>query len=124
MKNIIDYKDEKYCSGAYEEIERGIYKTGKNIVTSLCFQQEPELDEGMDSSDISQYPLEDILDRFNVYISDFYKEKNNRKSSECYLEFCGTKLEYIRGLRTIIGKHVYCKNKVTDGTEYVELVIE
>ena len=56
MKNIESYIDEKYSSEAYSEIEKGIYKCGDNTVTSLCFEQEPELDEGKDSTDISQYP--------------------------------------------------------------------
>ena len=80
MKNIESYIDEKYSSEAYSEIEKGIYKCGDNTVTSLCFEQEPELDEGKDSTDISQYPLEDILDKYNVFVSDFYKGKNAQAS--------------------------------------------
>ena len=33
-----------------------------------------QFQEGVDSSDISQYPLEDILDKYCCYISDFYEE--------------------------------------------------
>jgi len=124
MKNIISYIDAKYSSKAFSEIEPGIYKSGGSIVTSLCFEQEPELGEGIDSTDISQYPLEDILDQFSVYISDFYKEKNAQVSKDCYLEFCSKREENIRSLRSIIGKHVYCKRIFEAGTEYVELVIE
>ncbi len=124
MKNIRDYIAEKYSSDIYSEIEKGIYKREDSFVTSLCFEQESELDEGKDSSDISQYPLEDILDEYNVYISDFYKEKNAQATKECYLEFCSGQEANIRNLRTIIGKHVYCKNKMDAGIEYVELVIE
>lgn len=124
MKNIVSYIDEKYSSEAYSEIEKGIYKYGDNTVTSLCFEQEPELDEGKDSTDISQYPLEDILDKYNVFVSDFYKEKNAQATQKCYLEFCGKREESIRGLRSIIGKHVYCKTIKDDGSEYIELAIE
>lgn len=124
MKNIKDYKDVKYETEVYSEIEKGIYKSGINIVTSLCFEQEPELDEGKDSTDISQYPLEDILDEYSVYISDFYKEKNAKATKECYLEFCSQREDNIRSLRNIIGKHVYCKSKMDGGIEYIELVIE
>lgn len=124
MKNIKNYIDVKYFSNEYSEIEKGIYQSGEGIVTSLCFEQEPELNEGRDSTDISQYPLEDILDEFNVYISDFYKGKNNHATKECYLEFCSRREENIRNLRTIIGKHVYYINKIDAGTEYVDLVIE
>ena len=124
MKNIISYIDVKYSSKAYTEIEKGIYKCGDNTVTSLCFEQEPELDEGKDSTDISQYPLEDILDKYNVFVSDFYKGKNAQATQKCYLEFCGKREESIRGLRSIIGKHVYCKTIKDDGSEYIELAIE
>lgn len=124
MKNIVSYIDVKYSSEAYSEIEKGIYKYGNNTVTSLCFEQEPELDEGKDSTDISQYPLEDILDKYNVFVSDFYKEKNAQATQKCYLEFCGKREESIRGLRSIIGKHVYCKTIKDDGSEYIELAIE
>lgn len=124
MKNIVSYIDVKYSSETYSEIEKGIYKYGDNTVTSLCFEQEPELDEGKDSTDISQYPLEDILDKYNVFVSDFYKEKNAQATQKCYLEFCGKREESIRGLRSIIGKHVYCKTIKDDGSEYIELAIE
>ena len=124
MKNIISYIDEKYSSEVYTEIDKGIYKYGNNIVTSLCFEQEPELEEGKDSTDISQYPLEDILDKYNVYISDFYNENNAHATPKCCLEFCSSCEKNIRNLRSIIGKHVYCKTIIDDGTEYIELVIE
>ena len=124
MKNTVSYIDVKYSSEAYSEIEKGIYKYGDNTVTSLCFEQEPELDEGKDSTDISQYPLEDILDKYNVFVSDFYKEKNAQATQKCYLEFCGKREESIRGLRSIIGKHVNCKTIKDDGSEYIELAIE
>ena len=124
MKNIVSYIDVKYSSEAYLEIEKGIYKYGDNTVTSLCFEQEPELDEGKDSTDISQYPLEDIRDKYNVFVSDFYKEKNAQATQKCYLEFCGKREESIRGLRSIIGKHVKCKTIKDDGSEYIELAIE
>jgi len=124
MKNIVSYIDEKYSSEAYSEIEKGIYKCGDNTVTSLCFEQEPELDEGKDSTDISQYPLEDILDKYNVFVSDFYKGKNAQATQKCYLEFCSKREASIRGLRSIIGKHVYCKTIIDDGSEYIELAIE
>ena len=124
MKNIISYIDVKYSSKAYTEIEKGIYKCGDNTVTSLCFEQEPELDEGKDSTNISQYPLEDILDKYNVFVSDFYNEKNAQATQKCYLEFCSRREENIRGLRSIIGKHVYCKTIIDDGTKYSELAIE
>lgn len=46
-------------------------------MTSLSFEQEPEYGEGESSADISQYPLEDILDRYYVAVEDFYGEIND-----------------------------------------------
>ncbi|MBO5530315.1 MAG: hypothetical protein J5970_02860 [Bacilli bacterium] len=89
-------------------------------VISLSFEQEPELNEKIDNGTISQYPLEDILDKFNVYISDEYKELNNSDSSTCYLEFASSSLEDVERLKSIIGKHIY--NKEENGV--IKLIIE
>ena len=120
MKNINEYMPEKYVTGGYTEIEPGIFRTGKNIVTSISFQQEAELGEGTSSGDISQYPLEDILDEFTVFVSDFYPEQNNGASDICVLEFCSDRQEDIRRLRSILGRHVYNRQNARS----MELVIE
>ena len=128
MKEIANYAASKYQSVAnYQEVAEGIYRcldatadAHNEYVTSLSFVQEPELDEGADPSDISQYPLEDILDRFLVYISDFYEEVNAASEVRCQLEFAAPDLADVQGLRTIIGKHVYNQ----DDGELVDLMIE
>lgn len=124
MKNIKNYNAEKYNKENYEKIEEGIYKFKSKVndlyVTSLTFIQEPELGEGENASYISQYPLEDILDKFSVHVQDFYDELNKETSQVCYQEFGSPYLENIQKLRSIIGKHVY--NKVVD--KYVKLIIE
>lgn len=124
MKNIQNYDAKKYFLGDYEEIDNKIYKKGNEIVTSLCFQQEPDLREGDTADAISQYPLEDILDHFYVHISDFYKELNTIESKTCYLEFASFNIECIRKLRGIIGKHVYNKSMYEGGQEFIKLIIE
>ncbi len=125
MKNIKNYDAEKYSSDKYKPVGDGIYEyhdgNEKIYVTSLQFEQEPELYEGDDSSDISQYPLEDILDEFTCYISDFYDELNDGTSNVCYQEFASTVSDDLKNLRGIIGKHVY--NKL-DEEECWTLVIE
>lgn len=124
MKNIKNYNAEKYNKENYEKIEEGVYKLKSKVndlyVTSLTFIQEPELGEGENASYISQYPLEDILDKFSVHVQDFYDELNKETSQVCYQEFGSPYLENIQKLRSIIGKHVY--NKVVD--KYVKLIIE
>lgn len=111
MKTIESYQAEKYQRTKYEEIESGIYQTKDEggellYVTSVSFVQEPDLGEGAGEA-VSQYPLEDILDEFYCYISDFYRDMNTADSENNYLEFASSDLEDIQKLRSIIGKHVY-----------------
>lgn len=89
-------------------------------VTTLSFVQEPEYDEGGDAANISQYPLEDILDKFFCFVSDFYKDINNDSSNVCFLEFASSKLKNVQKLLEIVDKHVY--NKEVDGR--IKLIIE
>lgn len=124
MKQIENYSAEKYSSGVYSKVEDGIFKTEDDgealYVTSLSFVQEPEFEEGENAGEISQYPLEDILDEFLCHIGDFYEELNTADSLRCCLEFASPDVENVRKLRTIIGKHVYNKEE----GEYVKLIIE
>lgn len=136
MKEIKNYCAEKYRKRqgriikkrVYREKEQGIYmyRDGEEeiYITSLSFVQEPEFGEGEGADEISQYPLEDILDKFYCYVSDFYKELNTSDSKICYLEFASPDISDIRALREIIGKHVYNKEYDESGETYTELVIE
>ena len=120
MKNIANYRAEKYASSSYTEVAPDIFESPEGYVTSLSFEQETELDEGSSAADISQYPLEDVLDRFSVYISDFYEDLNTAESAVCRLEFCGRTAERIQRLRSIIGKHVFNR----ESEDVIDLVIE
>lgn len=124
MKEIKNYNAKKYSTATYFMQEYGIYKLGDKYLTSLSFQLEPDLGEGNTANAISQFPLEDVLDRFCVYVSDFYKELNTVESQTCYLEFASTDLADLLKLRDIIGKHVYNRNYKRGGKSFVELVIE
>ena len=149
MKNISYFDAPKYLTHRdYTFVEEGIYKfankpdayeNGRYIygnmssirpepeyyVTSLCFEQEPDLGEGSIPGEISQYPLEDVLEKYNLFIQDFYKDLNATSTTLCYLEFAAFDREDIINLRGIIGKHVYNRlYKGDDGREYVKLVIE
>lgn len=92
-----------------------------SYVTSIVYEPEPEYGEN-DPSDpnISQYPLEDILDEFFCECADFYDKENESDPLNSYIEFSSSDIEDIRKLLTIIGKHVYNKE---DG-DYVKLMIE
>lgn len=130
MKNIKVYESEKYKTAAYDKVKDDIYKIHDNFmncdmyVTSLTFEQEPEYDEGTNSSEISQYPLEDILDKFFVAVEDFYTELNNGSNNICVLEFSGSDISDIENLLGIVGRHVYNKEFEKDGQTYIDLVIE
>ena len=104
MKNINDYPAQKYKAVPYQMIEAGIFSAEGRYVTSLSFEQEPEYGEGPDSKMISQYPLEDVLDTFMVYISDFYDVENSAAKALCHLEFASDDIVDIRKLRSLIGK--------------------
>lgn len=124
MKNIQYYNAEKYTDKQYEVREHGVlHKDGKYYI-SLSFVQEPEFDEGTDSTYISQYPLEDVLDKFFVYVSDFYDAENAKGQDVCVLEFASEKEEHLVKLLSIVGKHVYNKVVMEDGEEAVALIIE
>ena len=136
MKNIKSFDMGKYATAKtrglfkkslYIPVEDGIYQMNdeeKLYVTTLSFEQEPEYEEGADASDISQYPLEDILDKYLCHLSDFYEDKNVSGTTICYLEFASPNLKNVQELRDIIGKHVYNKDVEEDGQVYSELVIE
>ena len=125
MKNIKSCTDlEKYTVSDYIPVSDGIYSHQGEYVTALSFEQEPELGEGGNAAEISQYPLEDLLDRFMVYVSDYFEEYNVPGNATCLLEFSGDSEEDIAELRTIIGRHVYNRERVSEGKTYIELIIE
>lgn len=129
MKNIQNYNATKYLKRQeYKKVEHEIYeyrqKNDVFYVTSLSFVQEPGYQEGKCASEISQYPLEDLLDKFYCHISDYYEELNVPNSEKCYLEFAASEIDDIKNLRSIIGKHVYNKKYEEAGNVYVKLVIE
>lgn len=133
MKNIKNYDAEKYITNVlgkakYVKVDNGIYETGsgknKLFVTSLSFEQELIYGEGEVADEISQYPLEDILDKYLCHISDFYENLNDDKSKTCYLEFAADDIVRIKNLRRIIGKHVFNKEIKKGDDIFVELIIE
>ena len=104
--------------------------TGVAFTFAACYApapgywEEPEYEEGADSSDISQYPLEDVLDKFYVAVEDFYPELNDGSSNVCYFGFTGSAVEDIEKLLQIVGKHVYNGSEEKDGKTYIKLFIE
>lgn len=124
MKNFNYFLPEKYGLPWYSKITDNIYRIKDIFVTSITFKQEPSYGENTDSTLIAQYPLEDILDIFDVYISDFYNEFNTNDSNVFYLEFASPSIDNIKSLNQIIGKHIYKKAVRINDISIEKLVIE
>lgn len=124
MKNIQIFAAEKYNTPDYIQVEEGIFEHDGEYFCSLSFVQEPEYGEGDSAANISQYPLEDILDTYYAYVADFYTELNTADSTTCYLELGAESAEEIRTLLDIVGKHVYNKTVSENGKKYVQMVVE
>ncbi len=120
MRDIRFFNSPNYKKKNYREVEKAIFQFDSLYLTSISFQQEPDLGEGTSAKDISQYPLEDILDETGTFVHDFYNNLNTEESDVCFLELASTRIENIRALLNLIGKHVY--NREDNGS--VELIIE
>ncbi len=135
MKNFENYTPEKYMTSDFQKIDEGIYKTkspygskDKDIfVTSLTFEMEPECygEEDASPRNLTQVPIEGILDEFNLFVTDFYEQLNETSETICYQEFGSFDLEDIQKLRTLIGKRFHAVAYTDeDGEEYYNMVIE
>ncbi|WP_086443700.1 hypothetical protein [Candidatus Enterococcus lemimoniae] len=117
MKNIKTVILDKYRNKQnYEELENGIYKDLKNkrYVITLRFE--------IENNENSQYPLEDILDKYYVNCTSHIVEDGNYLEVE--LEDGNDdnfeSFDTIKEIASLEGKRVY--NKEDDG--YIKLVIE
>lgn len=122
---IAEYEGQKYYVDPDDDediiyFDENASGGGEIYVTSIVFEPEPEFDENGPAEEISQYPLEDILEKFFCYVSDDYEEENAEDPKNCYVEFASEDIGDIRDILTIVGKHVYNK----DNGEYVDLIIE
>ena len=103
MSNITLETCNKYSNQEnYELIENGIYKDLKDEDDANCRMTiSYELD-----SDDSQYPLEDVLDKYYLHVSDFLESENDSNSNKVKQELGGT-LDDIKNAQEIIGKKIY-----------------
>ncbi len=133
MKNFQNFTPEKYITSDFQKISDGIYKTKSPygsediFVTSLTFEMEPECygEEDASPRNITQIPIEGILDEFNLFVTDFYEQLNENSVTTCYQEFGSLDLEDVKKLRTLIGKRFYAVAYTDeDGEEYYNMVIE
>ena len=137
MRNFENYTPEKYMTSDFQKIEDGIYKTKspyktlkeetENIfVTSLAFEMEPDCygEEDASPRNLTQVPIEGLLDEFNLFVTDFYEQLNETSETICYQEFGSFDLADIQKLRTLIGKRFYAVPYMENGKEYYNMVTE
>jgi len=124
MKNISLEKCQKYEDAEqYKLIESDIYQNLKdeddaNYRMTISYELEP------DNISNNQYPLEDILDKYYLHVSDFLESENNAESNYFKLEL-GGELDDIKKAQELIGKKVFNQEfKNDDGQVRVRLIIE
>lgn len=119
MKNINLIQPAKYAGNqGYQQVEEGIYRD-LNDGDDTCYRVAltMELEDGEDT----QYPLEDLLDEYLLYVADFLPSQSPKVLN---LEF-GGELENVRQAFALKGKRFYnAELKGEDGQTYVKLVIE
>ena len=119
MKNIQQINLDKYNNSKYELTENNVYKNKEEDIYVFAISFELEEDED------SQYPLEDILDKFYLHVSDFIDEDAYYTSKNVNLELGGELKDVQNAIKSIIGKRVYNSEYIgEDGKTYVKLAIE
>lgn len=120
MKNFRIIAVEKLQdTSSYQLIEEGVYNDLNNEdgFATHRIAIAMELEDGEDS----QYPLEDLLDKYLVHIEEFL-DSDDDKTLKLIL---GGDLSNIQDLKSIIGKRAFNKEFVDDkGKTRVKLIIE
>ena len=123
MKNITLEKCQKYeNSEQFKLIENGIYQDlsdDDDAKYRMTISYELESDDSN-----NQYPLEDVLDKYYLHVSDFLESENKEESNKFKLEL-GGELEDIKKGLEIIGKKIFNRDyKDENGQVRVDLIIE
>ena len=122
MKNITLLKLEKYKNPfRYEKIEEGIYKD-LNDLDSTNYRIALSFD--LEENETFQYPLEDILDKYFLHISNIIKNETEQDNISIEIELAG-ELEDVQNVKKILGKRVYHQiSSKEDGQHSVSLIVE
>ncbi|MGB0870484.1 MAG: hypothetical protein ACPGSD_12875 [Flavobacteriales bacterium] len=111
----LKYKNEQ----EYKLINHGIYEYLKEedvYRMTISYQ--------LKSENNTQYPMEDILDKYYLHVSDFLDSENDKNSNVFKLEVEGS-LEDLVQSQEIIGKEVFNREFIADdGQVRVKLIIE
>lgn len=109
------YKNKK----RYQFIKDGVYldlKEKKSFKYRMTISYKQEVDKPND-----QYPLEDILDKYLLYVSHEFRAKKHRFK----IELGGDLDDILKAKKELIGKKVFNRDYVgEDGKVYTKLVIE
>jgi hypothetical protein len=81
-------------------------------------------EEDASPRNLTQVPIEGLLDEFNLFVTDFYEQLNETSETICYQEFGSFDLADIQKLRTLIGKRFYAVPYMENGKEYYNMVME
>lgn len=126
MKNITLLKLEKHKdSFRYEKIDDGIYKDLNDLdTTNYRIALSFELEE----NETFQYPLEDILDKYFLHISNIIKneteQEHDKDNISIEIELAG-ELEDVQNVKKISGKRAYNRISSKENEQHsVSLVIE
>ncbi|MTH16404.1 hypothetical protein [Flavobacterium sp. LC2016-01] len=119
MKNIKHINLDKYSNPDYELIETNIYRNKQEDIHVFA------LNFDLEENESSQYPLEDILDKFYLHVSDFIDEDAFYTEKNVSLELGGDLEDVQKAVKSIIGKRIFNSEYIgEDGNTYVSLVIE
>lgn len=121
MTKVCLETSEKYENkNRFEMIEKGIYKDLKEEDDA---KYRMTISYQLDSED-TQYPLEDVLDKYCLHVSDFYESENSRESNKIIQELGGT-LDSIQEVQNILGKKIFNRDFIDEeGQQRVDLIIE
>ena len=81
-------------------------------------------EEDASPRNLTQVPIEGLLDEFNLFVTDFYEQLNETSETICYQEFGSFDLADIQKLRALIGKRFYAVPYIENGEEYYNMVTE
>ena len=120
MEDIKLIETQKYKdTGKYQAEGLGIFKDLKDSDTT-CYRASFSYKL---TSENEQYPLEDILDKYYLHVTDFY-ENENLKDNYVLRELAG-ELSDLKNALEIVGKKVYNKDILDEDNQVrVNLVIK
>lgn len=105
----------------FELIEDGIYRDlndSDGECHRIALSYKLENNEG-------QYPLEDILDKYFLFVTDFINSREKTNPGDTVHILLGGMLDDIQKVKKLLGKHVYNEEYTKeDGKVYSKLIVE